>query len=698
MRAVIANLLWELRYSARSLSRTPALTIALVLTIALGIASNVSVEGFVRGLLAQQDAFPPDALISISRLLRSAAIAVFVIACANVAAFLLARATARTRETAVRVAIGARRPHLIGQVLAESVLISSAGAAAGAVLAYWIGRIVPAMLFDQDAEKMHFAVDPAGAAVIAIACAVVTIVCGLLPLIETRDDPNAIMQRENSGPSRASLRVGAGLVIVQMAACTLLIISAGLLLAGYRAALLTSTGRRLANAAIASVEALQMSSKSQTTTAGQNYLENIEAAARELIAPRSIAWIGNVPGDRPVLRSFEFEDAHLALRDVILERRLFNKTTAQSIVLPPVEGRLFGTYDSGPCGGVVLSVEAARAISTERVIGRSIETPSGWSEVVGVARLIGPPKPIVFHYAPDSDETASAPELYRVPQISEARRTDVAVTIVSRNYFDLAGLRMIAGKSFSEARDACRAAIVNEQAADLYFNGDAVGGAIIDGIGLRTSIIGVVASAKWRATQNPPLPTIYLPVGQDFQPQMTMIMETDGVGSAALRELHRRIALIPGGKEKSIKVMTLDRHMSRTALAPERITTVLVGASAMIALALGMLGLYGVMSDAARRRQREFALRIALGAQGGHVMRQVMNEGARLVAIGTIAGLAASAVIAQWIAQVSPTTEGSSPVIWIMAPIALAAAVGLASVLPARKAIASDPLMIMRTE
>ena len=68
--------------------------------------------------------------------------------------------------------------------------------------------------------------------------------------------------------------------------------------------------------------------------------------------------------------------------------------------------------------------------------------------------------------------------------------------------------------------------------------------------------------------------------------------------------------------------------MSRTAFAPERIATVLVGASATIALVLGMLGLYGIMSEAARRRQREFALRIALGARGGHVVGQVISEGA----------------------------------------------------------------------
>jgi ABC-type antimicrobial peptide transport system permease subunit len=138
--------------------------------------------------------------------------------------------------------------------------------------------------------------------------------------------------------------------------------------------------------------------------------------------------------------------------------------------------------------------------------------------------------------------------------------------------------------------------------------------------------------------------------------------------------------------------------MRRTALAPERITSVLVTASATIALLLGMLGLYGLMSDAARRRQREFALRLALGAPGNHVIGHVMGEGLRLVVAGSVAGTAAALGVAQWLAQIAPADQGLSPVVWIAAPALLAFAVVVASVLPARRALASDPLMIMRAE
>jgi hypothetical protein len=625
---------------------------------------------------------------------------VSALACAKVAVFLRARASSGARETAVRVAIGAGRPQLIRQVVADSVVISVTGAIAGGVLAYWIGRIVPAMLFDEDAAHMKFAADMTGIASIAGVCAAITIACGLLPLIETRhDDPGAIMQRENSGPSRASLRIGAGLVVLQMAACTLLVISAGLLFEGYRSALNTSTGRRLANATIASVEATQMSSKSLEATGADNYFSNTSRVAQAALDATNIAWVGIVPGDRPVFRAFEFERADLPLRSFEFARTLFTARSGDAVLLPPTKGRMFGTIDTGPCGGVVLSVEAARRIGATSLIGRSIETPSGWSEVVGVVRLKDDEKKaVVFHYAPRVEESQSEPSIYRVPEFSDVPQTLLAANIVSRNYFDMLGLPIVAGKSFSDARDACRIAIVNEQAAEQFFGGNAVGGAIIDTNGLRTNVVGLVASAKLRVASREITPTVYFPLGQDYQPRMTIILETGRVGNARLRDLHRRLEMIPGGRPERIIVTTLDRHLSRTSLAPERITTVLVGASAAVSLVLGLLGLYGVMSDATRRRRREFALRIALGAQGAHVIGQVVAEGMRLVVIGTSLGIAGSFLVARWIAHITPAADRPSLAIWIAAPLSLVIAVGIASVLPARKALAIDPLLIMRAE
>ena len=694
----------DLRMSARSLRRTPIWTLTLVLTIALGIASNASVDGFVRGLRSPESEWPPQALAGIDRigqLLRAVAIAVFVIACANVASFLLARASARARETAVRVAIGAGRRQLVRQVFADSLLVAILGAISGAILAFWIGRVLPAWLFEEDARKMLFASDPSGVALVIGVCAAITVICGLLPLVETRDDdPAAVIQRENSGPSRGSIRLGAVLVMIQMTACTLLVISAGLLLNGFQSALRAGAGRQLSSPVVASLEVLQTSSKSEMTSSGSRYFTAAERAAREVVGATAVAWMANVPGNRPSWQQFQIEAPSVSRRTLRFEREPFTPRTVDTLLLPPLQGRLFGTIDTGACGSVVLSAEAARQLGGERAVGRAIETAAGdWAEIVGVVRLAEEDHGRVYHYAPNGEENPQrGPADYFLPEPSVAPQTALDVNVVSSNYFEVMGLATLAGRAFDHDHTGCRVGVVNEEAASRYFGDQVVGSALIDRLGRRTTIIGVVRSIVLRAAQRAVEPALYLPVNQDFIPRMTMIMETGGASRSELRELHRRITLIPGGREDRVIVKTLDDHLSRTALAPERIATVLVGASAAIAVALGLLGLYGIMSDATRRRQREFALRIALGARGQHVIGQVIASGFRLVAAGTVAGMVGSLLVTQWISRITPSDEPLSPWIWASAPVTLAAAVLLAGVLPARKALGSDPLAIMRND
>jgi hypothetical protein len=701
---VFADIIRECRLSARSLVRTPVWTLALILTIAIGIAGNASVDGFERGLVAQESLEggreAAESMSQIGQLLRAAAAAVFAIACANVASFLLARAAARTRETAVRVAIGARRKQLVRQVLADSLVITVAGAVAGAILAFWIARVVPALLFEEDAQKMIFAADPRGITLITIACAAITIACGLLPLVETRDDPGAIIQREGSGPSRGSIRLGAWLVVVQMTACTLLVTSTGLLFDGFRSALQTSAGRRLADPIVVSIEALQASSKAVEAASGRRYFDDAVRAAREVASATSVAWTSTVPGNRPTWQSFDIETPDLPLRAMPLVATPFTARTLDTLIMPPAEGRLFGTLDAGPCGGVVITTETAHDIGIEPIIGRSIETPAGdWADIVGVVEVRDESVPRVFHYRPGVEEPfPPVTATYRVPQLPPSQATLLDVNIVSANFFDFMGLSLVGGRNFTEAPDRCRVAIVNEQAADLYFNGDAVGAAIIDRLGRRTRIIGVVGSAKLRAAARAVPPTVYLPMEQDFLFRMTLVAETGGADRATLDRLHRRIALVPGGREDRIIVRTLDDHLSRTAFAPERIATVLVGSSATIALALGMLGLHGLMNEASRRRHREFALRIALGARDRHVIGLVVSEGSRLVIAGTVAGAVGSLIVREWVSRITPASEPVSLRAWIVAPLTLALAVLIASVLPAKRALASDPLMLLRDD
>ena len=140
---------------------------------------------------------------------------------------------------------------------------------------------------------------------------------------------------------------------------------------------------------------------------------------------------------------------------------------------------------------------------------------------------------------------------------------------------------------------------------------------------------------------------------------------------------------------------TLETYLSQTALSPLRIATLIIGASTATALALSILGLFGALSDAARQRRRELAVRIALGAQRRHVVGLVLRDGGRLACAGILAGTLGSLVLSRLLSRISPGHGLPALWVWLAAPLVLAGAVMIASVLPARRAMIVNPLIIM---
>jgi ABC-type antimicrobial peptide transport system permease subunit len=183
-------------------------------------------------------------------------------------------------------------------------------------------------------------------------------------------------------------------------------------------------------------------------------------------------------------------------------------------------------------------------------------------------------------------------------------------------------------------------------------------------------------------------------MAQDFLPRMTLVLSAREATDELLASVRRQLDAVAGGIPAT--VTTLDAYLSRTALAPERIATLLMGASAAMALTLGVLGMYGAMADSTRQRRREIAVRFALGAQRWRVIRQVLAQGLRLAAAGTVAGMLGSLVVARWLARFGPDAGTVTVWVWVAAPLALVGAAAIASVLPARRALTVDPLTIMR--
>jgi len=643
----------------------------------------------------------PDAAAGMQRigsLLRAAGSAVFLIACASVAAFLLSRSSARARETAVRVAIGASRRQLARQLLVDSLLISAIGGAAGLILATWMADIVPLLLFDQEAEHLVFAPNMSGLVATSFACVAIMVACGLMPLLDTRHgNPSAVLQREVAGPSKTVTRLSGALVLVQMIGCTVLMISTGLLLRGFSAAVQTSSGQRVGNPVLVTSEAINRATRAELSELGLAYFEAIERAARSVTDISGTVWLARLPGARPAWQSLRIDRAAATMRDAAVTVTPLTPQAVDALVLPPISGRLYSAVDARPCGGIVINVQAARAYFDGDPIGRQLITDAGKAaEVIGVVADAAA-GPLVYEY-PDRLEPLAkqGPATFRAPASRAPDAGLLDVNVVSSNYFAAMGFTRVDGQLFDAAAGGCRIGVVNEEAASQLFGGRAVGSAVIDSTGRRTLIVGVVRSTVLRAQQRAVEPTVYLPMWQDVLPRMSVLLDVPSASRSTLAKMRAKMKLVPDGRSDKLVVAMLDDHLSASALAPERIASVLVGTFAIIALALGVVGLYGVMADSARRRRREFAVRLALGAQGWRVVRELIGEGLRLVALGAAAGTIVSLVVARWLATITPGAGSLSVAVIMTAPAMLAVAVILASVAPARRALSANLPTIMR--
>ena len=272
----------------------------------------------------------------------------------------------------------------------------------------------------------------------------------------------------------------------------------------------------------------------------------------------------------------------------------------------------------------------------------------------------------------------------------------MAVTIASPGYLRAMGATLLGGTEFAGIGGAsCGVALINREGAAAHFAGKAIGGAAIDRDGQRARIVGIIESPVLRVVERSVEPTLYLPFEQIYSPAMTLIAQTE----AAAPELVAQIdAALQGldGDAKPPKVMTLEERLLRTALGPERIATTLVAACAALALALALIGVYGVLSDTVRARQREIALRLALGAPAWRIVYGVFRDGVRLASVGAAAGMAIAWMAVRFLLHADDGFPPPPAWIWAVCPAVLFVMVAVASVGPARWALAVNPLAIAR--
>jgi predicted permease len=283
------------------------------------------------------------------------------------------------------------------------------------------------------------------------------------------------------------------------------------------------------------------------------------------------------------------------------------------------------------------------------------------------------------------------------PSGSEDQTYRVAV---STGYFKTVGIPLIYGRDFAVTDDSTSlpVSIVDATLANRYWKGaDALGKRIRTG-GDTTwyTIVGVAGTVRDGDPALPPEPHLYESIPQTGGNPLSLAIRTKtsnaGVTAAARRVLAE---MEPGIPLDDVK--TLDSIIDQT-FATRRLTKLLLGGFALVALLLAAVGIYGVMSLHVAHRSREFGIRLAIGADPRGLVRLVLGEGAMLALVGVLVGiagaLAATRSLASLLYDVSPT----DPVVLLGVPLMLAGIALAACYLPARRAARSDPLQVLRAD
>ena len=286
--------------------------------------------------------------------------------------------------------------------------------------------------------------------------------------------------------------------------------------------------------------------------------------------------------------------------------------------------------------------------------------------------------------------------------------------------FETLGIPVLAGRDYtwSDVRDRGDVAIVSRAFAEEYWGNPAaaIGRRIRTGAEGGTAwreIVGVVGDVRDDGLSQPDVPTVYWPMatmnlyGAEASElldmtlliprRMEFVVRSDGVGRQGFIE---EIRAAVGSENPSLPLAnprSLEVDM-RASMARTSFTLVMLAIAAGMALLLGAVGVFGVISYVVSQRTREIGVRVVLGAQRGTVRRMVLGQGLRLVLAGVGVGLVASVVATR---LMTGLLYGVSPVdvpTYVIVAVVLTAVALLASYLPARRAARVDPMVAIRAE
>ena len=576
--------------------------------IAGGLAREFAqyMKGFGTNVVSMAD----DAVASVRPLLLillAGATLLLIVACANIANLLLARAVGRRREIAVRGALGASRARLARQLLTESVVTAFVGGLLGVALAVLLTRALT-MLAPDDIPRLSAVRVDGVVLVYALTSTLASgLLFGLVPVMRMLRGGRrggvslhlALRAGGDRGASGRQAGVRSILLVGELAVSLILLSGAGLLL---------RSAHRLAS---------------------------IDYGYRPV---GLVAASFDLPRTR-----YDGNDRHVAFYDQLI---------ASARELPHVTG------------------------------------------VAGTTEEIGSSSSMTFSFAIEGRPSRNA----------SGREDAQPLRVVAGDYFRVMGIPVRRGRAFTptDRADAPPVVIVNESLARLVWpDVDPVGSRVsfVGSSGPWLQVVGVVGDTRSNAADAAPVPAMYVPFAQKRWPWMTwmtLVVRTDVTGSAstlggALRGLVRQV----DGRLPIQRVSPV-MDLYRESVARRRFATVLTGAFAGLALILGVVGMYGVMSYGVVQRRREFGIRLALGARASQVTRVVVREALALAGVALLVGLAASLGLTRVLAGLLYEVSPRDPVTLAAVSLLVAVVAMAAAWIPARRATYIDPATTIR--
>jgi len=538
---------------------------------------------------------------------------VLLISCVNVANLLLARASGRGREIAVRQALGAQRMRLIRQFLTEILLLFLLGGIAGFAILFctqhFLLRLVPESLPHLNEIAVGW-----GVLVFAVAVSVsVGTIFGLAPAwLMSGVDLIGTLRQEGRGASGSLGRSRARqmLVISELALSLVLMVAASLLLRSFW---------------------------------------DLYKAEPGFNPDRVMAIQTWLPGPN--------DPSQDIYRTATQESVLLREILRRSRTLPGVEEAAIGDVPALPLGH--------SHPSPQPLIREGIETMDNQAPVI------------------DSP-------------------------IVSPEYFHLLGMPLLRGRPFNDQdlEDTPQVAVINQAAAHTYWpNQDPLGKRVRLRLDTReplsskpvwTTIVGVIADARTESLADAAIPQIYRSVYQHPAKSLAIFLRGQLDPSAILGEERSQIQSVDPGLPV-FHAETLDDVRS-TSLSVRRFSMEMVALFAGTALLLAGLGIYGTISYVVNEQRREIAIRLALGAQRGTILKMVLRRGLGLAAAGAGLGVAGALIVSHLMAGllygVSPTDLPTfAGVTLVLTTVALAA-----SYIPALRAMRLDPITTLHSE